>query len=126
MMATLGVGQVRKRTLSLWIVPVHGFLKCEASLEKSVEKCRILSNSVVSPLRAHSSHPMRELGWCPPEEVGGVTGYQEFLEVIFDPTHQEFEHLVGWASGPVHAEGFDLKAANATLGKMRWPVRHRR
>jgi hypothetical protein len=63
---------------------------------------------------------------CPPEDVGGVSGYQKFLEVIFDPKHEEFEHLVGWAGGPVHAEEFDVKKVNAALSKMRWPVRHRR
>ena len=63
---------------------------------------------------------------CPPEDVGGVSGYQEFLEVIFNPTHQEYEHLVGWAGGPFHAEEFDVRAVNETLSRMRWPIRHRR
>ena len=31
---------------------------------------------------------------CPPEDVGGVSGYQELLEAIFDPTHEEYEHVV--------------------------------
>jgi hypothetical protein len=47
------------------------------------------------------------------------------LEVIFDPTHQEYEHLVGWA-GPFQAEQFDVKAVNEALSRMRWPIRHRR
>jgi hypothetical protein len=63
---------------------------------------------------------------CPPEDVGGVSGYEEFLEVIFDPTHEEYEHLVGWAGGPFEPEAFDLKRVNETLSRMRWPVRHRR
>jgi hypothetical protein len=63
---------------------------------------------------------------CPPEDAGGVSGYEEFLEVIFDPTHEEYEHLVGWAGGPFQAEAFDLKAVNETLSRMRWPVRHNR
>jgi hypothetical protein len=62
---------------------------------------------------------------CPPEDVGGVSGYQEFLEVIFDPTHEEYEHLVGWAGGSFHAEEFAVKAVNETLSGMRWPIRHR-
>jgi len=37
---------------------------------------------------------------CPPEDVGGVPGYQDFLEVIFDPDDEERKHLVGWAGGP--------------------------
>lgn len=63
---------------------------------------------------------------CPPEDVGGVPGYQEFLEVIFDPTHEEFEHLSRWAGGSFHAEEFDLKAVNRILSRMRLPIRHRR
>jgi Plasmid pRiA4b ORF-3-like protein len=63
---------------------------------------------------------------CPPEDVGGVSGYQEFLDVIFDPTHQEYEHLVRWAGGPFQAEEFDVKAVNKTLSRMRWPIRHKR
>jgi hypothetical protein len=35
---------------------------------------------------------------CPPEDVGGVSGYEQFLEVIVDPTHEEYEHFVGWAA----------------------------
>jgi len=72
---------------------------------------------------------------CPPEDVGGTSGYEEFLEVIFDPRHEEYEHNVRWAGGPsvlTHAaerfqpEEFDVKAVNAILWRMRWPARHRR
>jgi hypothetical protein len=72
---------------------------------------------------------------CPPEDVGGTSGYQEFLEVIFDPRHEEYEHSVRWAgrrSALINAverfqpEEFDVKAVNVTLARMRWPARHRR
>ena len=63
---------------------------------------------------------------CPPEDVGGVSAYERFLEVIFDPTHEEYEHFVGWAGGHFQAEAFDLKAVNETLSRLPWPVRHRR
>jgi hypothetical protein len=63
---------------------------------------------------------------CPPEDVGGVQGYEEFLEVIFEPTNEEFNHLVGWAGGPFQAEEFDLNTVNKTLSRMRLPIRHRR
>jgi Plasmid pRiA4b ORF-3-like protein len=62
----------------------------------------------------------------PPEDVGGPSGYQEFLEVIFVPGHEEFSHCRGWAGGKFHAEDFDLKAVNDILSRMRWPVRHGR
>jgi hypothetical protein len=72
---------------------------------------------------------------CPPEDVGGVPGYQEFLEVVFDPSHEEFDHYVQWAGGPspvnqsvgrFQPEEFDLRTVNAALSRMRWPARHRR
>lgn len=53
---------------------------------------------------------------CPPEDVGGPHGYQEFLEVIFEPGHEEFAHFRGWADGKFHAEEFDLKAVNKAFG----------
>ena len=63
---------------------------------------------------------------CPPEDVGGASGYQEFLQVIFEPGHDEFSHFRGWAGGTFHAEEFDLEAVNKTLRQMSWPRRHRR
>lgn len=72
---------------------------------------------------------------CPPEDVGGTSGYEEFLEVVFDPHHKEYDLSVRWAGGPsalinaverFQPEGFDVKAVNATLARMRWPARHRR
>ncbi|MBV9483557.1 MAG: plasmid pRiA4b ORF-3 family protein [Acidobacteria bacterium] len=37
---------------------------------------------------------------CPPEDVGGALGYEEFLQVVFEPTHEEYEHSVRWGKGP--------------------------
>ena len=63
---------------------------------------------------------------CPPEDVGGPSGYLEFLEAIFQLGHEEFSHFRGWAGGKFHAGEFRLKAVNKMLERMRWPVRHRR
>jgi Plasmid pRiA4b ORF-3-like protein len=72
---------------------------------------------------------------CPPEDVGGVPGYQEFLEIVFDPSHEDFNHYVQWAGGPspvnqsvgrFQPEEFDLQAVNAAMSRRRWPTRHRR
>jgi hypothetical protein len=63
---------------------------------------------------------------CPPEDVGGPNGYQEFLEAVFDPNHEEFEHYRQWAGEQVHAEDFIVESVNKTLKRLRWPRRHRR
>jgi hypothetical protein len=36
---------------------------------------------------------------CPPEDVGGVWGYEEFLEAIADPNHERHEEFLGWIGG---------------------------
>jgi hypothetical protein len=63
---------------------------------------------------------------CPPEDVGGVGGYTEFLNVIFDPTHEEFDHYRKWAGEDFAPERFDILKVNDILDRMRWPKRHRR
>ena len=62
---------------------------------------------------------------CPPEDVGGVSGYQKFLDAITEPTHQDYERLVTRVGGHF-LDQFDVKAATKTLKRMRWPVRHKR
>ena len=43
---------------------------------------------------------------CPPEDVGGVWGYTEFLEALADPKHEQHEEFKEWA-GPFDPEHFD-------------------
>ncbi|PYT84764.1 MAG: hypothetical protein DMG40_00765 [Acidobacteria bacterium] len=71
---------------------------------------------------------------CPPEDVGGTSGYEEFLEVIFEPRHEEFKHYIQWAQGPspinrsvgrFQPEELNLTAVNRRLSRRRWPGRHR-
>ena len=63
---------------------------------------------------------------CPPEDCGGVWGYQEFLEAIRDPEHPEHEAMLEWVGGAFGPEGFDLRAVNeglANLGPSPWDSR---
>lgn len=52
---------------------------------------------------------------CPPEDVGGVWGYEEFLEAIRDPKHPEHEEYLGWIGGPFDPKAFDLEETNDFL-----------
>jgi hypothetical protein len=63
---------------------------------------------------------------CPPEDVGGTSGYERFLKVIFNPGHRDFRDLMTWAGGSFQAEEFDVQALNRILSGMRWPIRHKR
>ena len=57
---------------------------------------------------------------CPPEDVGGPWGYDEFLAAIADPAHPEHEHYRQWVGGPFDPAAFDLDAVNAALAELAW------
>ena len=51
----------------------------------------------------------------PPEDVGGVSGYEGFLEAIFDPNHEDYQQMLEWAGGRFQPEEFDMQRVNAIL-----------
>lgn len=59
---------------------------------------------------------------CPPEDVGGVWGYEDFLEAISNPKHPEHKEMLEWAGGEFDPERFDLDEVNEGL---RHPRKHR-
>ncbi len=48
---------------------------------------------------------------CPPEDVGGVWGYRDFLTAISDPKHEEHESFLEWCGSPFSPDEFDPKQA---------------
>jgi len=56
---------------------------------------------------------------CPPEDVGGVWGYDIFLEAIKDPNHPEHEMYTEWFGDDFDPEAFDLDATNRALRSLK-------
>jgi len=54
---------------------------------------------------------------CPPEDIGGLWGYYEMLEVLQDPDHPEYEEMLEWLGGEFDPNHFDLKEANEALAR---------
>ena len=52
---------------------------------------------------------------CPPEDVGGAPGYEEFLEALADPNHPEHAELKNWIGRPFDPRAFDINEINARL-----------
>jgi len=59
----------------------------------------------------------------PPEDVGGIWGYAEFMEIMADPAHPEYEERLEWAGGEFDPEAFDLDGVNEALQLMSWARR---
>jgi len=64
-------------------------------------------------------------GACPPEDVGGVGGYANFLEAIRDPNHAEHQMYVEWIGGEFDPTAFDLAATNQALQRVKPKVKRR-
>jgi len=52
---------------------------------------------------------------CPPEDVGGIPGYEDFVQIMADPSHPEHENMTQWHGGPFDAAAFDLNEVNQRL-----------
>ena len=56
---------------------------------------------------------------CPPEDCGGVGGYEDFLKAISDPKHEEHFAMLKWAGGKFDPEEFDAEVVDAALRRSR-------
>ena len=74
-------------------------------------------------------------GACPPEDCGGVWGYEELRELLADPDADGYEEMAEWTAGmlgrpvesPIDVHAFDLEAANeAVRRRLRGAGRRRR
>jgi Plasmid pRiA4b ORF-3-like protein len=52
---------------------------------------------------------------CPPEDVGGVPGYEEFLRAINDADHPEHEDYLEWIGGSFDPAEFSIQEVNDDL-----------
>jgi hypothetical protein len=56
-------------------------------------------------------------GACPPEDVGGIWGYCNFLEALQNPRHPEHEEYKEWVEGDFDPAAYDIKEVNELLSK---------
>ena len=55
---------------------------------------------------------------CPPEDCGGIWGYQELLEILKDPKHPEYEdRIVDWLGEDFDPDYFSVEEVNKKFRK---------
>lgn len=52
---------------------------------------------------------------CPPEDCGGVWGYDELLAILADPAHPDHAERIDWIGEEFDPEDFHTEGANASL-----------
>lgn len=58
---------------------------------------------------------------CPPEDCGGASEYQAFLDQCrAQPNSEEVRSFLEWAGEDFDADGYDRRSANAALLRMAW------
>jgi hypothetical protein len=58
---------------------------------------------------------------CPPEDCGGVWGYDNLLKIIKNPKHEEHASIMEWLGAGFDPEAFDADEADTYLRKLKWP-----
>jgi hypothetical protein len=57
---------------------------------------------------------------CPPEDCGGVWGYANMLDILKQPTHEEYEEYLEWLGDEFVPEYFDKNEVNKILKGMKY------
>ncbi|MCG8474898.1 MAG: plasmid pRiA4b ORF-3 family protein [Cytophagales bacterium] len=57
-------------------------------------------------------------GACPPEEIGGVRGYQSVVKVLGNPKHPDYLAMKAYAGDSFDPDSFDVDAANEKLREL--------
>lgn len=52
---------------------------------------------------------------CPPEDVGGIHGYERFLQVLADPSNPEHADMLEWIGRVFDPEEFDVDEVNQDI-----------
>lgn len=59
---------------------------------------------------------------CPPEDCGGVWGYQNMLRILSDPNDEEHEDMLTWVGGSYDPNHFEANAVNFADPDKRWEI----
>ena len=59
---------------------------------------------------------------CPPEDCGGIRGFEDLVKVVTDPSHEEHESMLVWLGGPFEPGEFDPAAVRFDDPWERWRI----
>jgi len=77
--------------------------------EVLLEKILPFNTEVILP------HCIKGKRACPPEDIGGIGGYENLLKTLANPADPEYEETLEWIGEDIDAEYFNLTDANNML-----------
>jgi len=71
----------------------------------------------ILPLSSKTKLPfcIKAAGACPPEDVGGVFGYYDFLEAMADENHESHKDVIEWYGDKFDPNDYDIEVTNELL-----------
>jgi hypothetical protein len=111
-----------KFTVSELLTDIHKGLVYEYDFGDSWE--HIVTVEKILPMEASVSAVavcMAGAGACPPEDCGGIGGYDELLKALKNRKHPEHQSMKQWLGRPFDPEAFDVMKTNHWLRKLKWP-----
>jgi len=71
----------------------------------------------ITPLSKQSKLPQCTTGAraCPPEDVGGICGYERMLKILRNTDHEEYEETLEWLGDDFEPKSFDKEVVNRKL-----------
>ena len=87
---------------------------------------QIVLEGITQSTQPAAARVVKARGACPPEDVGGIGGFDRFVEAMADPQDEEHAALREWYGDVFDPTAYDLDGVNARLGRLRLrPVKPR-
>jgi len=79
----------------------------------------------ISPILDHEMLPLCTEGERngPPDDCGGVYGYESLLEILADKSHEEYEDTKAWVGKGFNPEKCNILSINKKLMRKNYGVR---
>ncbi len=111
--------QVGQATLPSWRAPIRKFIsatngRASYTYDFGDHWQHVVVLEKILPAEPDREYPVCVGGRrkCPPEDCGGVGGYDRFIEAVTDPSDDEHKELLEWVGGQYDAAAFDPGAVS--------------
>ena len=119
--------EYENNTLAGWKIPIASYFSMENKKANYLYdfgdswRHKILLEKIL-PRELASQYPICIAGEraCPPEDCGGVGGYENLLEIIKDKKHEEYKRKMKGLGGNYNPEEFVLQDVHFYNPKERW------